>query len=156
MLKRILNLELITIPLCLPFSTSVVRKIMEFLLSRIWYYNRVVQTLDYNSMWLTSDVNKTRLFIFFNIVDLYGSIIYWLYNRTRRGYSTSLKFSISLWFYSLVFRTLDFKSKSLSSNVNTALNILLSGTLIISTCYPTLVKTVLPNYRLRQFHNFNN
>ena len=70
MLKRILNLELIsindscivsfTVPLCLRFSTWVVRKIMEFLLFRIWYQNLLVQTLDSNSMWLTSDVNKTR------------------------------------------------------------------------------------------------
>ena len=104
----------------------------------------------YSVLWYIQD--EKRLFTFFNIVDLYGSIGYWSYYlvvRTLDFESKTLTLNLNwlfnikcgwvyayylgylipencrfLWFYSLVVRTLDFESKSLSSNLNRTLNML--------------------------------
>ena len=53
-------------------------------------------------------------------------------------------------FHNVVVQTLDFDSRSLSLNLNRTLNILLSCTLIMIPCHPTLVKRLLPNYRIQE------
>ena len=85
---------------------------MELLLFRIWFPNLVVKTLDSNSKYLTSDVNKTR-----NEVLVPNISLLWNDLLGPFTYINMLKICRFLWFYNLVFRTLYFESKISSSNL---------------------------------------